>query len=192
VLEVRAVLAKPRLFVGPRIFELSRNTTNTVPPANPSALIETGFANLVRYAFHPPASFTAPIGPPQQRADPHHQIAQHERPLPPSLRQGRFPRAHGRPPLRNGAPCPRREPEQEDRGRIAADGRDSQLEVITAGANMRQTMLKSAMPQLVPFFFVNETTMAFILLPSLIYIFSKYILPQRVRLFAARLFISKL
>lgn len=48
------------------------------------------------------------------------------------------------------------------------------------------------MPQLVPFFFVNETTAAFILLPTLIYVMSKYILPQRVRLFAARLFISKL
>ncbi|KAH7082424.1 fungal ATP synthase protein 8-domain-containing protein [Paraphoma chrysanthemicola] len=56
----------------------------------------------------------------------------------------------------------------------------------------QMTMLKSAMPQLIPFFFVNETTVAFILLPSLIYVFSKYILPQRVRLFAARLFISKL
>ncbi|KAF1958441.1 hypothetical protein CC80DRAFT_491011 [Byssothecium circinans] len=59
--------------------------------------------------------------------------------------------------------------------------------------NPHQMMiLKSAMPQLIPFFFVNETTMAFILLPSLIYVLSKYILPQRVRLFAARLFISKL
>ncbi|KAF2744876.1 hypothetical protein M011DRAFT_161505 [Sporormia fimetaria CBS 119925] len=53
-------------------------------------------------------------------------------------------------------------------------------------------VLKSAMPQLIPFFFVNETTMAFILIPSLIYVMSKYILPQKVRLFAARLFISKL
>ncbi|KAH9861282.1 hypothetical protein IAQ61_011019 [Plenodomus lingam] len=56
----------------------------------------------------------------------------------------------------------------------------------------QMTVLKSAMPQLIPFFFVNETTVAFILLPSLIYVFSKYILPNRVRLFAARLFISKL
>ncbi|KAF2275467.1 uncharacterized protein EI97DRAFT_420529 [Westerdykella ornata] len=53
-------------------------------------------------------------------------------------------------------------------------------------------MLRSAMPQLIPFFFVNETTMAFILIPSLIYFMSKYTLPQKVRLFAARLFISKL
>ncbi|KAJ4309404.1 ATP synthase F0 subunit 8 [Neodidymelliopsis sp. IMI 364377] len=56
----------------------------------------------------------------------------------------------------------------------------------------QMTILKSAMPQLIPFFFVNETTVAFVLLPTLIYVFSKYILPQRVRLFAARLFISKL
>jgi F-type H+-transporting ATPase subunit 8 len=62
----------------------------------------------------------------------------------------------------------------------------------TEDANGQQTILKSAMPQLIPFFFVNETTMAFVLLPTLIYIMSKYILPQRVRLFAARLFISKL
>ncbi|KAF2032411.1 hypothetical protein EK21DRAFT_60904 [Setomelanomma holmii] len=62
----------------------------------------------------------------------------------------------------------------------------------TEVGSQQMTMLKSAMPQLIPFFFVNETTVAFILLPSLIYVFSKYILPQRVRLFAARLFISKL
>lgn len=68
----------------------------------------------------------------------------------------------------------------------------TQEEVARKLMRLRQTMLKSAMPQLIPFFFVNETTVAFVLLPSLIYIFSKYILPQRVRLFAARLFISKL
>lgn len=48
------------------------------------------------------------------------------------------------------------------------------------------------MPQLIPFFFVNETIIAFVLLPTLVYLFSKYILPQRVRLMAARMFISKL
>ncbi|KAK7179758.1 ATP synthase subunit 8 [Paraphaeosphaeria sporulosa] len=62
----------------------------------------------------------------------------------------------------------------------------------TEVAPQQMTILKSAMPQLIPFFFVNETTMAFVLLPTLIYVMSKYILPQRVRLFAARLFISKL
>jgi F-type H+-transporting ATPase subunit 8 len=48
------------------------------------------------------------------------------------------------------------------------------------------------MPQLVPFYFVNETVTAWILLPTIIYILSKYILPQNVRRMAARLFISKL
>jgi F-type H+-transporting ATPase subunit 8 len=50
----------------------------------------------------------------------------------------------------------------------------------------------AAMPQLIPFYFVNETAFAFVLLPTLIYLFSKYILPQRVRVMCARLFISKL
>jgi len=48
------------------------------------------------------------------------------------------------------------------------------------------------MPQLVPFYFVNQVTFAFILLVAMIYLFSKYILPRFVRLFLARLFISKL
>jgi F-type H+-transporting ATPase subunit 8 len=48
------------------------------------------------------------------------------------------------------------------------------------------------MPQLIPFYFVNEVTTAFIIMPTLIYIFSKYLLPQRVRMMCARLFISKL
>lgn len=48
------------------------------------------------------------------------------------------------------------------------------------------------MPQLVPFFFVNQVIFAFILLVSMIYIFSKYILPNRLQLFITRLFISKL
>ncbi len=55
-----------------------------------------------------------------------------------------------------------------------------------------QIPLHAAMPQLIPFFFVNETIVAFVLLPTLVYLFSKYILPQRVRLMAARMFISKL
>ena len=52
--------------------------------------------------------------------------------------------------------------------------------------------MRNAMPQLIPFFFMNEVTTAFIVIPSLIYVFSKYILPQQVRMKAARLFISKL
>jgi len=48
------------------------------------------------------------------------------------------------------------------------------------------------MPQLVPFYFINEVAFAFILLITMIYIFSKYILPRFVRLFLSRMFISKL
>jgi len=48
------------------------------------------------------------------------------------------------------------------------------------------------MPQLVPFYFINEVTFAFVLLVTMIYIFSKYILPRFVRLFISRMFISKL
>lgn len=48
------------------------------------------------------------------------------------------------------------------------------------------------MPQLVPFYFLNQITFAFILLIVIIYIFSKYILPRFVRLFNTRVFITKL
>jgi len=48
------------------------------------------------------------------------------------------------------------------------------------------------MPQLVPFYFINQVTFAFALLVVLIYVFSKYILPRFVRLFITRIFISKL
>ena len=48
------------------------------------------------------------------------------------------------------------------------------------------------MPQLIPFYFVNQVIFAFIILIVLIYNFSKYILPRFVRLFFSRLFISKL
>ncbi|RYX78069.1 hypothetical protein EON69_00505 [bacterium] len=48
------------------------------------------------------------------------------------------------------------------------------------------------MPQLVPFYFVNEVTFAFAVLVTLIYVFSKYVLPRFVRLFSTRVFISKL
>ncbi len=48
------------------------------------------------------------------------------------------------------------------------------------------------MPQLVPFFFINQITFAFAIIAGLIYVFSKYILPRFVRLFTTRVFISKL
>lgn len=48
------------------------------------------------------------------------------------------------------------------------------------------------MPQLVPFYFVNQITFAFFLLIISVYIFSKYVLARFVRLFISRIFISKL
>ena len=48
------------------------------------------------------------------------------------------------------------------------------------------------MPQLVPFFFVNEVVFTFVLLSLLIYTFSKYILPRFVRVFISRIYINKL
>jgi len=48
------------------------------------------------------------------------------------------------------------------------------------------------MPQLVPFFFLNQVTVAFISLIVIVYILSKYILPRFVNLFLCRIFISKL
>ncbi|RKF53170.1 hypothetical protein OnM2_108005 [Erysiphe neolycopersici] len=34
------------------------------------------------------------------------------------------------------------------------------------------------MPQLVPFYFINQVTFAFVLLPVMIFVLSKYILPS--------------
>ena len=48
------------------------------------------------------------------------------------------------------------------------------------------------MPQLVPFYYINEVTFAFLVLITLVYVFSKYVLPRFVRLFSTRVFISEL
>ena len=64
--------------------------------------------------------------------------------------------------------------------------------MVANSETTQQTPVKAAMPQLVPFYFVNEVTFAFTILPLLIYVFSKYILPKNLRLYAARLFTSKL
>ena len=48
------------------------------------------------------------------------------------------------------------------------------------------------MPQLVPFYFVNEVTFVFTIILITVYMLSKYILPRFVRLFLSRTFISKL
>ncbi|KAF7845712.1 hypothetical protein BT93_L1028 [Corymbia citriodora subsp. variegata] len=48
------------------------------------------------------------------------------------------------------------------------------------------------MPQLIPFFFVNQVTFNFLFLTIIIYMFTKYILPRFVRLFKSRLHINSL
>jgi F-type H+-transporting ATPase subunit 8 len=48
------------------------------------------------------------------------------------------------------------------------------------------------MPQLVPFFFVNQVIFNFSLLLLIIYMFSKYILPRFVRMLKTRLHINLL
>lgn len=51
---------------------------------------------------------------------------------------------------------------------------------------------KQKMPQLVPFYFMNQVIFAFVSLVIILYVLSKYILPRFVRLFITRMFISKL
>nr|QCL17430.1 ATP synthase F0 subunit 8 [Graphis scripta] len=48
------------------------------------------------------------------------------------------------------------------------------------------------MPQLVPFFFINEVLFTFVLLILIIYMFTKYILPKFIRLFTTRILLKKL
>ena len=48
------------------------------------------------------------------------------------------------------------------------------------------------MPQLIPFYFVNQISFAFLTLLALIYIFSKYILPLFTLTQVIRVYITKL
>ena len=48
------------------------------------------------------------------------------------------------------------------------------------------------MPQLMPFFFVNQLTFSFLTLLALIFIFSKYILPLFTFQQVVRMYITKL
>jgi len=50
----------------------------------------------------------------------------------------------------------------------------------------------SSVPQLVPFYFVNQVYYNFVLLVVMVYIFTKYYLPRFVRTFKARIHISNL
>jgi F-type H+-transporting ATPase subunit 8 len=48
------------------------------------------------------------------------------------------------------------------------------------------------MPQLIPFYFINQLSFSFLTLLSLIYIFSKYILPLFTFQQVVRMYITKL
>lgn len=48
------------------------------------------------------------------------------------------------------------------------------------------------MPQLVPFYYMNEIFFAFGVITLILYIVSKYTLPRIVRLFLSRMFINKI
>lgn len=48
------------------------------------------------------------------------------------------------------------------------------------------------MPQLLPFYFINQLSFAFLVLITLVYVFGTYILPTFVELFVTRMYITKL
>jgi F-type H+-transporting ATPase subunit 8 len=48
------------------------------------------------------------------------------------------------------------------------------------------------MPQLTPFYYMNEIVFAFSVIVLVLYVLSKYILPRIVRLFLSRMFINKI
>jgi len=48
------------------------------------------------------------------------------------------------------------------------------------------------MPQLVPFYYMNEVFFTFVVIVGILYILSNYVLPRIVRLFISRTFIDKL
>lgn len=59
--------------------------------------------------------------------------------------------------------------------------------------NKLKNLLKDnqKMPQLIPFFFVNQVVFNFLLLTIIIYMFTKYLLPRTVSLFKTRLDITR-
>ena len=48
------------------------------------------------------------------------------------------------------------------------------------------------MPQLVPFYFVNEIIFSFVILSTLLYLLSKYILPETLKTLISRIYIINL
>ena len=51
---------------------------------------------------------------------------------------------------------------------------------------------KLIMPQLLPFYFVNQLSFAFLVLITMVYVFGTYILPAFAELFVTRMYITKL
>ena len=63
---------------------------------------------------------------------------------------------------------------------------------MTLCARIIITKTKINMPQLVPFYYMNEIVFAFAIIVFILYVLSKYILPRIVRLFLSRMFINKI
>nr|CDL73532.1 ATP synthase subunit 8 n4 TaxNectriaceae RepIDA5J073_GIBZE [Fusarium culmorum CS7071] len=63
---------------------------------------------------------------------------------------------------------------------------------MTRCARIIIIIIKINMPQLVPFYYMNEVVFAFAIIVFILYVLSKYILPRIVRLFLSRMFINKI
>jgi len=63
---------------------------------------------------------------------------------------------------------------------------------VTLCARIIINIIKIYMPQLVPFYYMNEIVFAFAIIVFILYVLSKYILPRIVRLFLSRMFINKI
>lgn len=48
------------------------------------------------------------------------------------------------------------------------------------------------MPQLLPFYFINQLSFGFLVLITMIYVFGTYVLPMFSELFVSRMYITKL
>ena len=53
-------------------------------------------------------------------------------------------------------------------------------------------ILNPTMPQLLPFYFINQLSFSFLVLITMVYVFGTYILPVFAELFVTRMYITKL
>ena len=56
----------------------------------------------------------------------------------------------------------------------------------------RATITIQIMPQLLPFYFINQLSFSFLVLITMVYVFGTYILPVFAELFVTRMYITKL